>query len=66
MPTAALRDLLGHEDWDMIDVYVQLAEQDMRQLYTRYSPVDALEMHQSAKDNRQQVRAWRAKRKKKE
>jgi site-specific recombinase XerD len=64
MPTAALRDLLGHENWDMIDVYVQLAEQDMRQLYMRYSPVDALEMHQTAKGTRQQIRAWRAMRKK--
>ncbi len=60
MPTAALRDLLGHEDWDMIDLYVQLAEQDMRQLYTRYSPIDALEVHQTPKNSRQRVRAWRA------
>jgi hypothetical protein len=37
----------------------------MRQLYTRYSPVDALEMHQATKGKRQQIRVWRTGRKKK-
>ena len=45
MLAAALADLLGYEDWEMNDTYVQIADQDMLQLYTRYSPVDALEMH---------------------
>lgn len=63
MPTAVLRDLLGHASWKMIEVYVQLAEQDMRHLYTRYSPVDALEMHQTTKGKRQQIHTWRTGRK---
>ena len=64
MPTAVLKDLLGHEDWKMIEVYVQLAEMDLRQLYTRYSPVDGLDIHQTTKGTRQRVRAWRLARKK--
>lgn len=48
MLTAALRDLLGHETWKMIEVYVRLAEQDKKDIYTRFSPVDTLEMHHTS------------------
>lgn len=65
MPTVALRDLLGHETWDMIEVYVRLAEQDKRELYTKFSPVDALDMHHSVKGRRERARDWRNTRKKK-
>jgi site-specific recombinase XerD len=63
MPTIVLKEILGHEDWDMIEVYVRLAEQDSRELYTRFSPVDALQMHRNAKEKRQQMRDWRNSRK---
>ena len=65
MPTVALRDLLGHETWDMIEVYVRLAEQDKRELYTKFSPVDALDMHHTVKGRRERAREWRNTRKKK-
>jgi site-specific recombinase XerD len=63
MPTAALRDLLGHETWAMMEVYVRLAEQDKRDIYTKFSPVDALGIHHSTKDKRVRVREWRNARK---
>ena len=59
MPTAALRDLLGHESWAMMEVYVQLAEQDIKDIYMKFSPVDGLSMHQASKDKRKQLREWR-------
>ena len=63
MPTAALRDLLGHETWNMIEVYVRLAEQDKKDIYNKFSPVDALEMHHSSKEKRAKLREWRNARK---
>ncbi len=63
MPTAALRDLLGHESWAMMEVYVQLAEQDIKDIYMKFSPVDGLGMHHSSKGKREQVREWRNARK---
>lgn len=63
MPTAALRDLLGHETWEMIEVYVQLAEQDKKDIYAKFSPVDALGMHHSSKEKRARLREWRNARK---
>jgi site-specific recombinase XerD len=57
MPTVVLQRLLGHETLEMVNTYVRLAEQDQRELYQQFSPVDALEMHQP--DRRQQLRAWR-------
>lgn len=65
MPTVALRDLLGHETWDMIEVYVRLAEQDKRELYIKFSPVDALDMHHTVKGRRERAREWRNARKRK-
>jgi len=63
MPTIALKNLLGHESWEMIEVYVHLAEQDNVALYTQHSPVDALEMHRAAKNKREELREWRKSRK---
>jgi site-specific recombinase XerD len=63
MPTAALRDLLGHETWEMIDVYVHLAEQDKKDIYVKFSPVDSLKMHQTTRGRRGQIREWRNARK---
>ncbi|MBX5451743.1 MAG: tyrosine-type recombinase/integrase, partial [Thermogemmatispora sp.] len=57
MPTAALQQLLGHETLEMVNTYVKLAEQDQRELYQQFSPVDVLEMHRT--DRRQRLRAWR-------
>ncbi|HEY3993574.1 MAG TPA: tyrosine-type recombinase/integrase [Ktedonobacteraceae bacterium] len=65
MPSTVLQGLLGHEHLEMINVYVKLAEQDSRALYVQYSPVDALEMHHSAKGRREQAREWRNARKRK-
>jgi len=65
LPSTVLQGLLGHEQLEMINTYVKLAEQDSRDLYTRYSPVDALEMHRAPKGKRQQSRDWRNSRKKK-
>lgn len=59
MPTIALKNLLGHESWKMIEVYVRLAEQDNKDLYIRYSPVDGLELPHSTNDRRQKARDWR-------
>jgi len=56
MPTAALRDWLGHESWSMMEVYVQLAEQDVKDIYVKFSPVDGLTMHQSSKGKCEQLR----------
>lgn len=64
MPSTVLQGLLGHEQLEMVNTYVRLAEQDNRELYTRYSPVDALEMHHSAKGRRERAREWRNSRKK--
>lgn len=55
MPTVALRDLLGHETWNMIEGYMRLAEQDKRELYTKFSPVDVLDMHHSVKGRRERA-----------
>jgi site-specific recombinase XerD len=63
MPSTVLQSLLGHEELEMINTYVRLAEQDKRVLYTRYSPVDALEMHHSSKGRRERAREWRNARK---
>ena len=63
MPTIVLKEILGHENWDMIEVYVHLAEQDTKVLYDRYSPADGLEMHQSGKGRRAELREWRNARK---
>jgi site-specific recombinase XerD len=63
MPTVVLKNILGHETWDMIEVYVHLAEQDLKQSYARFSPVDALEMHRYPKGKRAQLREWRTSRK---
>ena len=64
MPTIVLKELLGHEQWEMIEVYVRLAEQDTRLVYDRFSPVDGLSMHHSAKGRREQTREWRKARRK--
>ncbi len=45
----------GHEDLAMINVYVRLAEQDHREIYDRFSPVDTLEMHRALKSKRKQL-----------
>jgi site-specific recombinase XerD len=64
MPTIVLKELLGHESWKMIEVYVRLAEQDKGELYARFSPVDGLDLEHSRKDRRQRARDWRNSRKK--
>jgi integrase/recombinase XerD len=64
MPTIVLKNILGHETWDMIEVYVHLAEQDLKESYDRFSPVDALEMHKFPKGKRAQLRAYRQARRK--
>lgn len=63
MPTIAVKDMLGHESWKMIEVYVKLAEQDRTELYAKFSPVDGLDIHHSTSDKRQRVREWRNSRK---
>ncbi|HEY3994220.1 MAG TPA: tyrosine-type recombinase/integrase [Ktedonobacteraceae bacterium] len=65
MPTIVLKEILGHETWDMINTYVRLSEQDNYDIYSRFSPVDSLPMHHSAKGKREEVREWRNARKKK-
>lgn len=64
MPSTVLQGLLGHEQLEMINTYVRLAEQDSRELYTRYSPVDALDMHHTVKGRRERAREWRNSRQK--
>jgi site-specific recombinase XerD len=64
MPTIVLKNILGHETWEMIEVYVRLAEQDVKESYDRFSPVDALEMHKFPKGKRAQLRAYRQARRK--
>jgi len=64
LPSTVLQGLLGHEQLEMINTYVRLAEQDNRALYTKYSPVDALDMHHSSRGRREQNREWRNARKK--
>ena len=63
MPSTVLQGLLGHEQLEMINTYVRLAEQDKREIYTRYSPVDALDMHHRSKGKRKQLQNWRNARK---
>src|SRR5437588_10495167 len=63
MPSIVLQGILGHEQLEMINTYVHLAEQDRRVLYAEYSPVDRLEMHHSSKGKRQKLREWRNARK---
>lgn len=38
---------------------MQLAEQDIKDIFMKFSPVDGLDMHQSSKGKREQVRGWR-------
>lgn len=64
MPSTVLQGLLGHEHLEMINTYVRLAEQDNRDLYAKYSPVDSLEMHHNTKGKRERDREWRNSRKK--
>ncbi len=64
LPSTVLQGLLGHEQLEMINTYVRLAEQDSRALYEKYSPVDALEMHHTSKGKREHIRQWRNARKK--
>ncbi len=64
MPSTVLQGLLGHEHLEMINTYVRLAEQDNRDLYAKYSPVDSLEMHHNTKGKRERDREWRTSRKK--
>jgi len=63
MPSTVLQGLLGHEQLEMINTYVRLAEQYKREIYTRYSPVDALDMHHRSKGKRKQLQNWRNARK---
>jgi integrase/recombinase XerD len=63
MPSTVLQGLLGHEQLEMINTYVRLAEQDNRALYAEYSPVDRLEIHHSSKGKRERAREWRNARK---
>ncbi len=63
MPTKALKDILGHARWEMIEIYVKLGEEDLQQVYKNYSPVDRLEMHHSTKGQREKAREWRQSRK---
>jgi hypothetical protein len=66
LSTIVLKEILGHETWDMINVYVRLSEQDNTEIYARFSPVDSLPMHHTARGKREEVRSWRNSRKKKE
>ncbi|EFH81776.1 tyrosine-type recombinase/integrase [Ktedonobacter racemifer] len=63
VPSTVLQGWLGHETLEMINTYVRLAEQDNRDLYVRFSPVDALKIHHTSKDKRGQLREWRKSRK---
>jgi site-specific recombinase XerD len=63
MPSTVLQGLLGHEQLEMINTYVRLAEQDTRDLYAAYSPVDALNMHHAPGGKREKLREWRNARK---
>ncbi len=63
MPTITLKEILGHESWDMIEVYVHLADQDVKASYARFSPVDVLDMHRYPKGKRSQMQDWRNSRK---
>ena len=64
MPSTVLQGLLGHEQLEMINTYVRLAEQDTRELYAKYSPVDVLDIHNRSKGKRERLRDWRNARKK--
>jgi hypothetical protein len=64
MPTVVLKNILGHENWNMIKAYVRLAEQDVKQSHIRFAPVDGLDLHSSKKGKRQAARDWRNSRKK--
>jgi len=63
MPTKALKDILGHETWEMIEIYVKLAEEDLKEIYKTFSPADRLAMHHSSKGKREKAREWRQSRK---
>ncbi len=63
MPSTVLQGLLGHERLEMINTYVRLAEQDTKEMYAWYSPVDVLDMHHKSKGKREQLRDWRNTRK---
>ncbi len=59
VPSTVVQAWLGHENLEMINVYVRLAEQDHREIYDRFSPVDTLEMHRAPKSKRKQLQEWR-------
>jgi site-specific recombinase XerD len=63
VPSTVLQGWLGHATLTMVNVYVHLAEQDNHDLYTKFSPVDSLEMHKGSSGRRQQNRDWRNTRK---
>jgi site-specific recombinase XerD len=64
VPSTVVQEWLGHENLDMIKVYVRLAEQDHREIYDQFSPVDSLPMHRTPKNRRKQLQEWRSARKK--
>ncbi len=66
MPSTVLQGLLGHEQLEMINTYVRLAEQDNRMLYDKFSPVDSLDIEHSTQGKRERARNWRNSRKKKQ
>ena len=63
MPTKVLKDILGHATWEMIETYVRLAQEDLKESYAKFSPVDALSIHHSVKGRRERARDWRNSRK---
>jgi len=58
MPSIVLQALLGDEELEMINIYVRRIEKDITELYTRFSPIDTLEMHRATKGKREQMRKW--------
>ena len=56
MPTVVLKKIPGHENWNMIETYVRLAEQDVKQSYACFSPVDGLDIQTMRKGKRQEAR----------
>jgi site-specific recombinase XerD len=63
MPTKVLKDILGHATWEMIETYVRLAQEDIKESYAKFSPVDSLSIHHSVKGRRERARDWRNSRK---
>lgn len=59
MPTKVLKDILGHATWEMMETYMHLAQEDLKESYLKFSPVDALSIHHSVKDRRERARDWR-------